>query len=491
MLLSDSDDELDVSSIRTQRTPQSNYNDELKKQVYEKAGENAILRQQLTLQASKHNGAINDLIKSHQRINESHTSELEKLRSQLKSVESELQFAKEEMRMRSVDTAMKSEPFTMKATPARSLPPRFADGFVVKRPKISKGRTPEPARPDAATGLLAINSLPHEGNIVTIQFLYGIPHPEDPRKTIGAAIAAENNPEGQVNETMRTIFKTDSLEVKQALLILVYGFCQTGVFPEHETLIQLQQLTVDCLRVLKPFPPIENAIGEFVVKSMDANLLSTILYSLDVLACFPDPGPTPELFDLIIASKIPAVIDRGFAIFSLSPNVVVEERRLFFDAPPEPKLELLFGGILDNKVHAMGQHKYSQEYISLNVQPKDVDMEEVVRESYLSQRAAGILLAASRPPSKLIRTEVENIFISQVDSSVTVSQLVLISRCVWYLWSILDSTTRTGNTDELVVACAQVAYSPEYPKQVTMWALDILHQLVDPAEMNIIADELS
>lgn len=487
MLLSDSDDELDVSSIRTQRT--NNADSELRKQVYEKAGENAILRQQLTLQASKHTGAINDLIKSHQRVNESHTSELEKLRNQLKSVESELQFAKEEMRMRSVDTA-KSEPFSVKAAPARSLPPRFADGFVVKRQKVSQ-RSPEPPQAEAATGLLAINSLPHEGNIVTIQFLYGIPHPADPRKTIGAAIAAENNPQGQVNETMRSIFKTDSLEAKQALLVLVYGFCQTGVFPDHEMLIQLQQLIIECLREFNPFPPIQDAIGEFMVKSIDANLLSTILYALDVLECFPDPGATPELFDLIMASKIPAVIERGFTIFSLNANMVIEERKMFFDTPPKPKLELLFGGILENKLHAMGQPKYSKEYVYLNVKPKDVDMDEIVRESYINQRAAGTLLAASRQPSKLIRTEVENIFISQVDSSVTVSQLILISRCVWYLWSILDSTTRTGNNDELVVACARVVYSPEYPKQVTMWALDILHQLVDPAEMNIIAEELS
>lgn len=508
-LLSDSDDDIDLSTLKVPpkfNSPAARYppslsggEERLRREAYEKAGENAILREQLTLQASKHTHALHDLVESHQRASEAHVAELDKLRRQLKSAESELQFAREEMRMKSVigDSTRRLPSSPQKAASTRSVP-QFADGFVVKRPKLTpRGRQAERPQSGGQTDILAIDTLP-KSYTLSIQALFKIPADKDPLNTIGALISAKDNPDDQLNDTMRILqnlysqMDSSRLEKVQPLLVLIFAFCQRGFIPQAAQLTTVESILEYCLRNLKPLAPISSAVETFIVNAVDAAIISTALYALDVLLCAPLQTSETRLFDLIISSKIPLIIEKGYKLFAESHYVLLDERKMFLDTPPEPRLELLFGGILDDKLHYMCLSPYIESYLDTGILKGSIDMEEIVRESYAMQRAAGIWLAASRLPTRFKRSEVEYIFVSQVDSPISTPQLLLISRCVWYLWITLDKTDRSGNNmDELVVACARVAYSHDYPKQVTMWALDILHQSVDPGEMNFIADVMS
>lgn len=464
-------------------------------------GENAILRSQLASQNRRHEAEISDLLEQQAARRSELESELSQIRRQLLQFQSRSEFAAAAAKAERIKPTM---PVPSAASPGvqnqTQKPRRGADGFVVNRmalphrlatvlpsssPSSQQQHQQQHQQQESLeeADIWRADILQHRiwgTDVSTLERLYQLGE--------GSAIGDADTSDAALSAALDLLEK--SLDVA-TLALGIISVLVPHVVPSESTATRLWRKVAEWLGELTPLP---STLGpDNLVPRRPCYLLNCLLYTLDLLMGLDVEYDIPvETIQAALASHVPSIVVRAAEIMvalagcGYVPPRALPESQLFPEYPPAPSIELLFGGLWDNKpLHAASLDTSWPSYFQL---PPELKLNPLCRQLALSDfyelRSSSVRFAqALKPTSPAAQAAVIRTLVYEVDAVPSPAHRTLVSECVLFLWSALPGLTMT-DPDELLVCMASVAQSndDEYHESTRQQATQMLREMLDPQQ---------
>lgn len=458
-------------------------------------GENAILRSQLANRNSKHQEEISELLKQQTARRSDLEKEVNQLKRQLLESQSRSEFATAASKADRIKPALPRP--TDASTPAghtqRKNINRGGDGFVVNRVALPRRRavvspTPSPspqlqAHHEEHTETWRADILRHriqENSEPTLEQLY--------RKGEGLTIGDADTSDGALAAALDLLEKP--LDIGILALDLV-GVLMPHCVPSESTAVRLWRKVGEWLGELTPLP---STLGpNDLVPRIPCYLLSCLLCALDLLMCLDVEYDIPvETIQAALMSHVPSIVVRAAEIMialagcGYIPPRGLPESQLFPEYPPKPSIEMLFGGLWDEK--PLNAATLDTSYPSYFQLPPGVlnnsFCDHLALCDFYELRSVSVrFVQALKPTSPTAQAAVTRTLVYEVNAIASPAHKTLVSECVLFLWSMLPQLTMS-NPDELLVCMASVAQSndDEYLESTRQQATQVLRDMLDPQQ---------